>query len=118
MESILTSIRTLIVGEACTHFDTDLIMHINTVFMTLTELGVGPDDGFYISDESATWEEFFEDKKLLHAVKSYMYIKVRLLFEPNALTSAVITAMNNQVADLEWRIREMVENPAFNGKEV
>ena len=81
MESILTSIKKLLgISEEYEQFDQDIIMHINTVFMNLTQLGVGPDKGFYIEDADATWDDFVNlDKNIqLQAVKTYIYLKVKL----------------------------------------
>ena len=104
MESILTSIKKLLgISAEYEHFDQDLVMHINSVFMTLTQLGVGPEEGFSISDEDAIWSDFLKDKKLLEAVKSYMYLKVRLLFDPPA-SSTVMESMNRMANEFEWRL--------------
>lgn len=105
MESILTSIKKLLgISEDYEHFDADIIMHINTAFMILTQLGVGPSDGFRIEDDSTTWNEFIsEDNKNLEAVKSYIYMKVKLLFDP-PLSSIVLESMNRMISELEWRL--------------
>ena len=104
MESILTSIKKLLgISAEYEHFDQDLVMHINSVFMTLTQLGVGPEEGFSISDEDAVWSDFLKDRKLLEAVKSYMYLKVRLLFDPPA-SPTVMESMNRMANEFEWRL--------------
>ena len=111
MESILTSIKKLLgLTEDYDQFDTDIIMHINTVFMNLTQLGVGPERGFYIEDADATWDEFINtDKNIqLNAVKTYIYLKVKLLFDP-PLSSAVIESTNRMIDELEWRLNAAVE---------
>ena len=83
MESILTSIKKMLgITEEYEHFDSDLIIHINSVFMILTQLGVGPPSGFSIQDKSTTWKEFISDETKLQLVKSYMHMKVRLIFDP------------------------------------
>ncbi len=110
-ESILTSIKKLLgISEDYTQFDSDVIMHINTVFMNLTQLGVGPEEGFFIEDDSATWSEFadVDTSKQLQAIKTYVYLKVKLLFDP-PLSSSVIDAMDRQIAELEWRLNVAVE---------
>lgn len=111
MESILTSIKKLLgITEEYTHFDTDIIVHINSVFATLNQLGVGPTEGYSIEDEIDSWSDFLGDKeKLLNSVKTYTYLKVKLLFDP-PLSSAVIESMNRQIAELEWRINVMAES--------
>lgn len=104
MESILTSIKKLLgIAEEYDHFDADLIMHINSVFMTLTQLGVGPSEGFYIEDDQAYWEDFVPEPGELQAIKSYMHLKVRLLFDP-PLNSAVIESYNRSISEFEWRL--------------
>jgi hypothetical protein len=104
IDSILTSIKKLLgITEDYTNFDPDIIMHINTVFMTLNQLGVGPAEGFRIEDKNATWDEFVDNESYLEAVKSYMHLKVKMLFDP-PLNSAVIEAMKQQINELEWRL--------------
>ena len=109
MESILTSIKKLLgIEEEYTQFDNDIIMHINSVFLNLTQLGVGPAEGFLIEDDTANWEDFIGDSNQLQAVKSYMYLKVKLLFDP-PLSSSVIESMNRMIAELEWRLNVAVD---------
>lgn len=115
MESILTSIKKMLgIAEEYTHFDSDIIMHINSVFMTLTQLGVGPSQGFYIEDETTEWIEFIPDMVKLQAVKTYMYLRVRLLFDSASLGSATLSAYERQIQELEWRLNVAVETPMFN----
>jgi hypothetical protein len=111
MESILTSIKKMLgIDEEYTHFDADIIMHINSVFMILTQLGVGPANGFVIEDDTSTWIEFVPEMTTaeLHAVKSYIYMKVKLIFDP-PLSSAVIESMNRQISEFEWRLNVAVD---------
>lgn len=111
MESILTSIKKMLgIDEEYTHFDADIIMHINSVLMTLTQLGVGPSEGFAIEDDTSTWIDFIPQitTAQLHAVKSYIYMKVKLMFDP-PLSSSVIESMNRQIAELEWRLNVAVD---------
>lgn len=115
MDSILTSIKKLLgIAEEYEHFDADIIMHINSVFMTLTQLGVGPSEGFYINDEETIWTDFIPDQNKLQAVKTYMYLKVRLLFDPSSLGSATLASYERQIQELEWRLNLGVETKAFN----
>ena len=114
MESILTSIKKLLgIDEEYTHFDADIIMHINSVLMILTQLGVGPETGFVIEDDTSTWDDFVPEVNAaqLHAIKSYIYMKVKLMFDP-PLSSAVIEAMNRQIAEFEWRLNVAVDPKA------
>lgn len=109
--SILTSTKKVLgISEEYTAFDEDIIMHINTVFSTLNDLGVGPPAGFQIVDKTAVWSDFIAGDVLFNNVKSYMFMRVKLMFDPPA-TSYLITSMQNQIEQLEWRInnqREMV----------
>ena len=110
MESILTSIKKLLgITEEYKHFDPDIIMHINAVFMTLNQLGVGPSEGFVIEDDTSIWEDFISDTKKLQDVKSYMYLKVKLLFDPPS-NSAVIDSMYRMIGEFEWRINLAAES--------
>ncbi len=104
MDSILTSIKKLLgITAEYDHFDPDIILHINTVFGILTQLGVGPANGFSITNEYGVWSDFLQDDPRLEMVKSFMHLKVRLLFDPPQ-SSALIQAMEKQAAELEWRI--------------
>lgn len=110
MDSILTSIKKLLgIEDDYGHFDPDIIMHINSVFMILTQLGVGPSEGFSIEDDTATWSDFIPNLQNLEAVKTYVYLKVKLLFDPSG-SSAVTESMNRQISELEWRLYVTVEN--------
>lgn len=117
MDSILTSIKKLLgITEEYEHFNQDIIMHINSVLSVLTQLGVGPADGFRIKDDSAEWSEFLKDDFRLEFVKTYIYLKVRLAFDP-PLSSAVIESINSQISELEWRITISVNpKPAEKGE--
>lgn len=110
MDSILTSIKKMLgIQEEYTHYDADLIMHINSVLSTLTQLGVGPLAGFRIEDELATWNDFIGDDPKLDMVKSYIHMKVKLLFDP-PLSSAVIESINRMISEMEWRLNVAVES--------
>lgn len=109
MESILNSIKKLLgIAEDYDHFDSDIIMHINSVFTTLTQLGVGPEDGFSINDEAEKWEDFLPEERMIHSVKSYMFMKVKLMFDP-PLSSAVIECTKEQIREMEWRLQIAAE---------
>ena len=109
MDSILTTIKKLLgITKEDTSFDQDVIVHINSVFLDLTQIGVGPSEGFFITDETAIWGDFVDDV-IVEAIKSYMYLKVRLLFDPPT-NSAVIESMNKQIDRLEWRINVAVDS--------
>lgn len=111
MESILTSVKKLLgITEEYEHFDTDIIMHINSVFEDLNQLGVGPDEGFFIEDESAYWADFIPDMRKLQSVKSYMFLRVKLLFDSSTLSSATIAAYERQIKEFEWRLNVSAES--------
>lgn len=116
LESILTSIKKLLmIGEDYDHFDPDIIMHINSVFMTLTQIGIGPPEGFIIEDDSTTWSDYIADPIKQQAVKSYIYLKVKLLFDPPS-SSSVLESFNRQAGEYEWRLMIDAETQS-NGEE-
>lgn len=118
-ESILTSIKKLLgIDASYTHFDPDLVMHINSVFAVLTQMGVGPASGFAITDEDQEWKDFLAgDPANFAFVKSYMHLKVKLLFDP-PLSSAAIEAIYQQIKELEWRLYvEADRTAAVQGEE-
>ena len=104
-ESILTSVKKLLgIDESYTHFDPDLIMHINSVFFILAQIGVWPANGFSITGKSETWSDFIgQNVNRFSLVKSYMHLKVKLLFDP-PLSSAAIESVNRQISEFEWRL--------------
>ena len=105
MDSVLTSIKKMLgIVEEYTHFDADLIMHINSVLSILNQIGVGPSDGFSIEDKEDVWTDFIPQSPKLEFVKSYVYMKVKLLFDPPT-SSAVIESINRLTSELEWRIQ-------------
>lgn len=109
MESILLSVKKKLgPGAEHEHYDPDIIDHINTVFMDLTQMGVGPSDGFVIEDDTTVWTEFVPDIKKMAAVKSYMFLRVRLLFDPPT-SSAVLEAMQRDIDRYEFRLNHAAE---------
>lgn len=107
-DSILNSVKLQLgIFPEYTVFDQQLILAINTAFSILHQLGVGPKDGYAIEDESNRWDEVVT-KQSLNMVKSYVFLKVKLLFDPPA-TSFVLDAYNKQLAEMEWRINSEVE---------
>lgn len=110
MDSILDDIkRVLGIDANYTPFDVDIIMHINAAFSTLNQLGVGPEDGFFIVDNTADWSDIGLPGVQLHMVKTWMYLKVRSLFDPPA-TSYLIEAQRQQLAEFEWRLNVFRED--------
>lgn len=110
MDSILTSVKKLLgIQENYTNFDADIIMHINTVFAALNQLGVGPELGFMIESNTETWDKYITNYNI-NMVKSYMYLRVRLLFDPPT-SSVLMESMNRSIAELEWRLNVEVDHP-------
>lgn len=102
--SILTSVKkNLGIDEAYTVFDHDILTYINGAFSTLTQLGVGPAEGYAIEDETPTWSDFIGEDPRYNSVKTYVTLKVRMLFDPPQ-TSYLLEAMTHQIEELEWRI--------------
>ena len=109
MENILDSIKKLLgIDEADLNFDQELIMHINSVFMILNQLGVCPVGGFKISSNEEVWTDFVGTRLDLESVKSYIYLKVRLLFDPPQ-NSFLVAAIEKQIEENEWRLQVQVE---------
>lgn len=114
MDSILTSVKkTLNLDESYTFFDPEITLHINSVFSILTQLGVGPSTGFMIVDNIATWDHFLEGNLQYSFVKTYFYLKVRLLFDSAGMTGAATDSFKEQIRELEWRINVVRETTAW-----
>lgn len=111
MDSILTSVIKLSgVPENCPHFADQIVAYINSVFFVLKQLGVGPEAGFVITDESEIWSDFISDDVVLReATKAYVASKVRLQFDPPS-NSAHLEALKNIIAEYEWRANVEVES--------
>lgn len=102
MNSILTSIKKAIGPTAeQSYFDPEIIMHINSAFFDLHRLGVGPVEGFHIEDDTSVWTEYLTDPNKLQAVKTYIYLKVKLVFDNSTLSASVIAAMERQIKEYE-----------------
>lgn len=109
-ESILASIKLMVgIEEDDDSFDTDIITFINMAFALLRRVGAGPDDGFIITDDTTTWEEFSDDKLVFALSKTYVYQKVKLEFDPSSMSSAVIDAMKRSNAEIEWTLNVHVD---------
>lgn len=107
--SILTSIKALLgIEEDCTDYDGDIMIHINSVFMILNQLGVGPNEGFAIHDKQTTWDSYTSDDLQLESVKSYIYLKVKMLFDP-PMNSIQEAAYTRSINELEWRLKVACE---------
>lgn len=109
-DSILDSIKKILgMPPEYDAFDTDLVIHINSVFGILAQLGVGPEGGFSISDSTTLWKSYLGNYKDLEMVKSYIALKVRLVFDPPTVGS-VMDAMKEQIREFEWRLNVQVDN--------
>lgn len=106
-DSILKSIKKLLgISPDYAHFDPDIIMYINSAFMVLTQIGVGPPNGYAIEDDKDQWDDFIdkeEERLKLQSIQSYVYLKVKMVFDPPTST-AVLESMNNMIKELEWRL--------------
>ena len=110
MESILNSINDLLgIAADQTNFDNQIIVHINSVFMTLQQLGVGPSPGFFVESAEDKWDDFIPEGVNWNSMKTYMYLKVKLLFDP-PLSSSVMEAMERTAAEYEWRLKVEAES--------
>ena len=108
-DSILMTIRKLVCGDPyANHFDTDLLVHINACFSILNQLGVGPESGFVVTDETQSWSSYVADNRTLNMVKTYVTLKVKKIFDP-PLTSSVLEAMDKEISQLEWRLNVAVD---------
>lgn len=112
--SILNSIKKILgLSDTYTAFDVDIIMHINSVFSVLTQMGIGPSEGFSIEDALNEWSEFMAESNAYNLVRSYIALKVRLVFDPPN-NSFLLSAVQKQIEEYEWRlstVREWLLNP-------
>lgn len=112
-DSILNDTKKILgIDPSMTNFDTDVVIHINSVFSILTQLGIGPADGFMIQDDTATWDAFIGSDPRLNLVKSYVYLRVRLMFDPPT-TSYLVESMKTQVHEYEWRLNVQREGESW-----
>lgn len=111
VESILNSIKKMLgIPATDTAFDEDILVNINSAFMTLNQIGVGPAAVYSIEDSTPTWIDFLTDSVMYSAVKTYIYLKVKVVFDPPG-TSFLLDAMRNQIQELEWRLNVQVPIP-------
>ena len=111
-DSILTSIKKLLgIAEECEDFDTDIIIHINSTFSNLYQIGVGSERGFSIVDKYTAWKDYIstDNASDYQAIKTYIYLKVKLLFDP-PLSSSAVEAINRSISELEWRLNILAES--------
>lgn len=108
-ESILDSVKTnLGILSSYTQFDSDIAMYINSVFSVISQFGVGPSIPFHISSNAAVWSDFSEQVDILYLIRSYVFLKVKLIFDPPS-SSSVLTAYTTVSQEYEWRLGIMAE---------
>lgn len=108
-ESILTTIKKMLgIMEEYTHFDQDILIHINSAFMSLRQIGVGPTEGFYVDDTSCLWSDFVDDMTKYAAVRTYIYLKVRLIFDPPT-NSTHLQQLKDELTEVTWRLNHETE---------
>lgn len=120
-DSILNSVKKLLgIDPSIDVFDPDILININAAFGTLTQLGVGPKDGFFITDASATYSDFLSDENVTQTnlVKQYLYFKVRLAFDASTMSGSLLAEMRKQMEELEWRLCVQGDVVDRNGEEV
>jgi len=111
MDSILTAVKQMLgLPEEYIPFDETVMMHINSTFLELHQLGVGPKDGFQIVGKEDLWEDFVIDPLLIGYLKTYMFMKVKLIFDPPT-TSFLLDAIDRQINQIQWRMTAHVEPP-------
>ena len=110
MSSILDDVKKLFgLTQDDTSFDQDLIIHINSVFTILNQLAIGPDEGFKISSNADVWEDFLPEGEQLELVKTYMYLRVKLMFDISTMTSPLIDIVKKQIDEYEWRLNAITD---------
>jgi len=111
VNSILLSVKKVLgLGGDNADFDTDVLIHLNSVLSIVQQLGVGPEDGYYVTSEDQTWEDYLgEGNPHINMIKSYICAKVRLLFDP-PVSSAVMESLNRTCTEFEWRANVAAEN--------
>ena len=110
MESILNSVKKQIgFDEAYEHFDQDLILLINSALSVMTQVGVGPQEGFYITGDSAVWSDFLDDDPRLEMVKEYVFLRAKVVFDPPQ-SGSVLDAYKERIQELEWRANVVADD--------
>jgi len=116
-DSILDTIKKMLgITSEDTSFDTDIIVFINAAFMTLKQLGVGPTEGFSITDLNSIWSDFTDNEAMLGTIQNYIYMKVRIVFDSSSLSSSVLSAMQQSIREFEWRMNVEVD-PSYEENE-
>ena len=111
MDSILTTIKKMLgITEEYTQFDTDITIHINSIISILSQIGVGPATGFIVVDKTNKWSDWLSTSTDLESVKTYIYLRVRLIFDPPT-NSAVTKSYEQTIKELEWRLLTLTDPP-------
>jgi len=111
MDSILLTVKKALgVEKDFDGFDTEIIFGINTAFMSLNQIGVGPEGGFSITDETPLWSDYIGTATDIEGVKTFVVLKTRLAFDPPTV-SYLVDSISRQISELEWRLRLQVEPP-------
>ncbi len=105
---LISTKKKLGLDQAYEQFDMDIVAYINSALAILTQLGVGPEEGLIIDGPNNTWDELFVDGKVIELAKTYIYMKVKLMFDPPT-SSFVLESINKQLSEFEWRINAMAE---------
>lgn len=112
-DSILNSVKKALgIQSDYTHFDPELIMFINGAFTNLHQLGVGSEKPFIVTDEKDIWSDFIQDYEQIELVKSYVYLKTRMIFDPPVGSTA--DSFNEMIKEAEWRLNVGMETPCLN----
>ena len=106
---MITIKKLLGIDEENTDFDSDIMMYINMALLNLLQLGIGPEEGFMITSAEQTWSDFLSDSSLLLAVPTYIHLKVKMIFDQQAMSSIMRDICQSECEQLEWRIREQNE---------
>lgn len=110
MDSILTSIKKMLgIEEEYTHFDDDIMIHVNSALMVLNQLGIGPDGGFDIADKTSLWSDYIGTDTNLQGIKTYIFLKVRLIFDPPS-SAFLVEIFERHIKELEWRLMVQKES--------
>lgn len=117
-DSILDTIKEMLgIDVAVTAFDTEITIHLNGAFMVLTQLGAGPNSGFFVVDKTTKWSDYLGTETTLEAVKTYLFLKVKIVFDPPE-RAAVLEAYKSQINELEFRIGIQAEGGSTNAPTV
>lgn len=110
MDSILNTIKKLLgIDAADDSFDTDIIIHINSIIPNLSQIGIGPKNGFIITSSEQKWSDYIDSRVInIEGVKTYLYLKIKLIFDPPT-NSTTIDSINKNLSELEWRMQLAIE---------